>query len=218
MLYIHKPFFRSFQRQKSRPSKLPVLSRLLPVILLVITGGAAWSELALSAVSEELIQEAARGYVLDSIAQAVDAELAEETEPFVEAQRNADGQVEIMNADWERLNRVRAGVLERLAKSLRGKATVHVPIGSLTGIGLLSGRGFPVPIALQMEGSAVAEFSTDLLSAGVNQTCHRLVLTVRANACSQSKRFGASVEAESATVLAETVVVGEVPKLMTGRA
>lgn len=217
MLYIQKPFFQSSRRWKSRQGKQSALVRVLAVLLAALAGCTAWSELALSAVSEELIQEAARGYVLDSITQAVDAELAESTGPFVETQRNENGQVELINADWEQLNRVRTGVLDRLAKSLRGKAVIHIPIGSLTGVGLLSGRGFPVPIALQMEGAAVAEFSTDLISAGVNQTCHRLVLTVKANACSLSKRFAASVETESATVLAETVVVGEVPKLMTGR-
>ena len=39
------------------------------------------------------------------------------------------------------------------------------------------------------------------------------MMTVRARAYSPSKRFETSVETEAATVLAETMVVGEVPKL-----
>ena len=214
MLYKTKPVLWFSRRLRGNRSKNPFI-KLLLLFLAAVICGAIWSEVALSEVSGELIQEGARGYVLECISQAIDAELAEETGPFIEAQRNPDGQIEIMNADWERLNRVRNGVLNRLASSLRGKATVYVPIGSLTGIGLFNGRGFSVPIVLQMEGSAVAEFSTDLISAGVNQTCHRLVLTVRVNACSQSKRFATEVETESATVLAETVIVGEVPKLFS---
>ena len=85
-------------------------------------------------------------------------------------------------------------------------------MGSLTGVGLFNGRGFPVPVKLQLEGSAVVEFSTEFTGAGLNQTCHRLMMTVRARAYSPSKRFETSVETEAATVLAETMVVGEVPK------
>ncbi|MCI9553113.1 MAG: hypothetical protein HFE94_06235 [Acutalibacter sp.] len=175
------------------------------------------SELGLGGVSGELTREAARGYILDCVSQAVQDELEVQSEPFVTVQRQGSGQVSLVTADAKRLNQLKAGVLERLSHSLRGQATAQVPVGSLTGIGLLSGRGFPVPIKLRLEGSAVVEFSTEFASAGVNQTCHRLIMTVRAQAYSQSKRFETAVEAETATVLAETLVVGEVPKWMTGK-
>lgn len=174
---------------------------------------AVLGEGAVSGVSPELTQEAARGYVLECISEAVDAELEADPAPFVTVEKEGGGQVSLVSADQERLNRLRAGVLERLSHSLKGRVTVYVPVGSLTGVGLLNGRGFPVPIKMQMEGSAVVEFSTEFTGAGLNQTCHRLVMTVRARAYSPSKRFETSVETEAATVLAETMVVGEVPKV-----
>lgn len=188
-----------------------VRRRLLWVVLvvLVIVG---FCEHALSSVSSELTEEAVRGYILECISEAVEAELEIDPAPFVAVERESGGKVSMVSADQERLNRLRAGVLGRLAKTLKGKATVHVPVGSLTGVGLFNGRGFPVPIKLQLEGSAVVEFSTEFTGAGLNQTCHRLEMTVRARAYSPSKRFETSVEAETATVLAETMVVGEVPE------
>lgn len=210
MLYIkHRP--RRYRRAQGR---LKFLLLLLTGILLLAVG---LSEAGLGGVSSELTQEAARGYILDSVTQAVQAELDAETESFVTVQKSEAGGVSLVTADAQRLNRLKAGVLERLAPALRGQATVYVPVGSLTGVGLLNGRGFPVPIKLRLEGSAVVEFSSDFASAGVNQTCHRLVMTVRAQAYSQSRRFETAVEAETSTVLAETLVVGEVPKLMTGQ-
>ena len=208
MLYIRRKFPRRYKKSRSRfRSAVTVLA----VLALALTGV---SELALSAVTPELTQEAARGYMLDCVAQAVEAELETDPAPFVTIERGADGQVSLVSTDPERLNRLRAGVLERLSKTLRGQATVFIPIGSLTGVGLLNGRGFPVPVKLQLEGSAVAEFSTDFVSAGVNQTCHRLTMTVRARAYSQSRRFETSAETETVTVLAETLVVGEVPEFV----
>ncbi|RKJ38976.1 hypothetical protein D7X94_14205 [Acutalibacter sp. 1XD8-33] len=214
MLYIKRRFpqrpFRSYRKGRGWLRWLGVLAGISLAVGIL-------SEWALSAVSNELTQEAARGYVLDCMAQAVEAELDKEGEPFVTVERGPQGQVSMVRADPERLNRLKAGVLERLSASLRGRATVYVPVGSLTGVGLFNGRGFPVPIKLQLEGSALVEFSTDFTSAGVNQTCHRLVMTVRARAYSQSKRFEAWVEEETATVLAETLVVGEVPQFVAGR-
>lgn len=182
------------------------------MVLVAAAALGALAEWVLSGVTPELTQEAARGYVLECISQAVEAELEEDPEPFVVIQREEDGQVALVSADSQRLNRLKSRVLERLSKSLRGRATVYVPVGSLTGIGLLNGRGFPVPLKLQLEGSAVVEFFTDFTGAGLNQTCHRLTMTVQARAYSTSRRFETAVEAQTSTVLAETMVVGEVPR------
>lgn len=216
MLYIRRLLRRLPQRYRkggARPRHW-----VLGLVLLAVLALTGFSEWGLAGVSPALTEEAARGYVLERVAQAVEQELAEQTEPFVTVERDGEGQVSMVSARPEQLNRLRTGVVERLGESLRGRATVYVPAGSLTGISLLNGRGFPVPIALRLEGSAEVEFSTDFLSAGVNQTCHRLVMTVRARAFSQSRRFETSVEAQSGTVLAETLVVGQVPEVsVTGK-
>ncbi len=206
MRYIKRVFPRRYRRAGGKRRWVLWLG-----LALVIIG--VLCERATSGVSPELIQEAARGYVLECISKAVDAELEEDKAPFVTVERESGGQVALLSADQERLNSLRAGVLERLSRSLRGKATVYVPVGSLTGVGLFNGRGFPVPIKLQLEGSATVEFSTEFTGAGLNQTCHRLMMTVRVRACSPSRRFETSVETEASTVLSETMVVGDVPKL-----
>lgn len=211
MRYIRRRFPRRYRRPGGGRKRWALWLAAGAVIMAVLCEG------AISGVSPELIQEAARGYVLECISRAVDAEIEAQGAPFVTVERGREGQVAMVSADQERLNSLRSGVLERLGKSLRGRATVYVPVGSLTGVGLLNGRGFPVPVKLQIEGSAVVEFSSEFTGAGLNQTCHRLVMTVKARAYSPSKRFETSVETESATVLAETMVVGEVPKLDLGQ-
>ena len=172
-----------------------------------------WCERGLGSLSPELAEEAARGYVLESIAQAVEGELENGEGLYIQVERDGSGQVTGAVADAAALNRLRAGVLERLAGLLNGKAQVGVPVGSLTGITLLNGRGFRVPVHMQFDGSADLRFDTEFSSAGVNQSLHRVTMTVEARVYSQSRRFAASVEESSATVLAETVVVGPVPPL-----
>lgn len=176
----------------------------------------AVSEIGLSSISEELTQEAARGYLLASINRAVEEQLREGESSFVAVGRDESGQVSQVSADAGELNRLKSGVLSRLERLLDGRVTAYVPIGSLTNLGILNGRGPKVPVRLKLEGSADAEFQTEFVSAGVNQSCHRITMTVTARAYSQSKRFEAEVEESTATVLAETVVVGRVPQVALG--
>ena len=176
-----------------------------------------WGEWGLSSISPELTQEAARGYVLEALAQAVEEELEAQDDAYIQAQRDENGQVLTVEADAAALNRLKAGVLERLVPRLKGRARVWVPVGSLTPVALLNGRGFCLPVQLGLEGSADVSFNTQLLSAGVNQSLHRVTMTVRAQVYSQSQRFSACVEEETATVLSETLVVGPVPQVALGR-
>lgn len=134
-------------------------------------------------------------------------------------ERDGEGEPVAVQADTAALNELRLQVLGTLEESLNGSVTVEVPVGSLTGVALLNGRGFPVPLTLGMEGSADLSFQTEFVSAGINQSCHRVTMVVKAQGFSQSRRFETQVEVETSTVLAETVLVGAVPEgavLQTG--
>ena len=198
-----------YTRKKGRGKALLLLAAAL------FTGGTALSEWGLGSISEELTQEAARAYVLAQVNQAVEEALAQ-PRPFVTLERDGDGEPV---ADASLRQNLCVPVLGTLEESLNGSVTVEVPVGSLTGVALLNGRGFPVPLTLGMEGSADLSFQTEFVSAGINQSCHRVTMVVKAQGFSQSRRFETQVEVETSTVLAETVLVGAVPEgavLQTG--
>lgn len=205
--------YRSTARRNRRVRRLP-----LALLLVAVLGAwAAFSEWGLSSLSRELTEEAARGHLLACMGEAV-AQATEELEaPLAEATYNGERQIAAVHTDTAALNRLKAAVLQRLERSLNSRATVTVPAGSLTGVAILNGRGFPVPVKLNFEGSANVSFHTDFVSAGINQSCHRITMTVQAQVYSQSKRFAVSLEESTTTVLAETVVVGTVPQVAVSR-
>lgn len=191
---------------------------LLAFAAALLAGGLSFSERGLGSISEELTQEAARGYVLSCVNQAV-AQALEEEQAFVIVERDEAGAPLAVHTDAAALNALRVQVLERLEETLNGSVTVEVPAGSLTGIALLNGRGFPVPLSMNLEAAADLSFHTEFVSAGINQSCHRVTMVVKAQGFSQSRRFETQVEVETSTVLAETVLVGAVPEgavLQTG--
>ena len=171
-----------------------------------------FAEKGLSSVSEELTQEAAKGYLTKTVNQAVNNNLKKVEGSFTEIQREG-GEISAIYTDPEALNQLKTALLTELTEELNGSAELSVPVGSLTDISLLNGRGFPVPIRLNFEGTADVAFHTEFLSAGINQTCHRVTMVVHAQVFSQSRRFETYADTESATVLSETVIVGETPKV-----
>ena len=209
MRYIGRRFRTRSRRGKKR--KGVCRFRLVLVFLGVLAViCAAVSEKGLSSISEELTKETARNYLVSTVNRAVNNQLESGKSSFVEVSRSGSGQVS------EAINRLKGNILTELTKELNGKCSVSVPIGSLSEVGLFNGRGFPVPIRLNFEGSADITFHTEFLSAGVNQTCHRITMVVRASVFSQSKRLEVYEETEISTVLSETVIVGEVPQFTTG--
>lgn len=212
MRYIPKRHFMT--RYRKPPGKGRRFRRVILCGAVLFAVWAGLAEAGLSSVSQELTLEAARGYVLASVNRAIEEELAEQETDLVTVERTGDGQVSSVSANAETLNALRSGILTRLEKLLNGKATAYVPIGSFTGVGVLNGRGPQVPIKLKLEGAADISFQTEFDSAGINQSCHRITMIVKTRAYSQSQRFSAQVEEESATVLAETVVVGKTPEML----
>lgn len=202
-----------FYRSRSRKPRLRVLLAVCFAAALVWAG---FSEVCLMNLSETILQEAVREYLYSSINNSVNRELENCKSSFLEVEQNAEGQVNAAIANIEALNKVKAGLTGDLNGRLNGKVTISIPIGSFTDIALLNGRGPSVPVRLQLKTTADVKFTTDFTSAGVNQVCHRILMTVQAQAYSQSNRFQVASQVETATVLSETVIVGTVPNFATG--
>ena len=86
-----------------------------------------------------------------------------------------------------------------------------IPIGNLTGLVMLSGRGPQLPLRPVASGHIATEMISTFESAGINQTLHKVSVHFVV-----AVRYLAPLETFSDTisfdiVVAETVVVGEVP-------
>lgn len=216
MRYIWKRHFPA--RYRSPAGKRKLIKKLLLIVLLAVFSGEAAAEMGLFSVSQTLTETAARSYLLSQMSRAVNEELQAENTALVAIDQTNSGEISAVSANTAALNALKAGVLSRLEKSLNGTVTAWIPVGSLTEIGVFNGRGPKVPVKLKLEASADVSFQTEFRSAGVNQSCHRITMVVTARAYSQSRRFEALVEEHTETVLAETVVVGEVPNVaLTGK-
>lgn len=98
---------------------------------------------------------------------------------------------------------------ERLGEM--GRYTAKVPLGTVTGLYLLAGRGPSIRFRVCPVGEAEVHLRSEFVSAGVNQTCHRVCAEITADITSGSPLYSFDIEKKFDYVLSETIIKGEVP-------
>ena len=105
-----------------------------------------------------------------------------------------------------------------LQEALTGKASAWVPVGNLTGLTILNGRGFKIPVTFAVDSAVAVDFDSTLVSAGINRTKYAVTMTVTAQLYSASTAFTDVVTVTSAYPVYESVLEGEVPRYAAGLA
>ena len=118
------------------------------------------------------------------------------------------------------VNRLKTDILNLINDEILALDTTDlgIPLGSLVLPEFLAGKGPAIPVEILAIRNSDAEFSSSFTEAGINQTLQQLTMHVIVDVAvlvlGQTSQFTVS----SQVVVAETVIVGQVPDtfLQTG--
>lgn len=124
------------------------------------------------------------------------------------------GEVTTMSVDSQKLNLLRAQVMERITEQILALDTTDlgIPLGLLTGIDILSAAGPKLPVRVTSVASATGIFRNEFTNAGINQTLHRIVLDVTITA---RLLLPVGITETAVTIpvyITEAIVIGQVPQ------
>ena len=88
---------------------------------------------------------------------------------------------------------------------------IGIPIGSLIFPEFISGRGPQIPVRVLSVRNSDATFQSDFTHAGINQTLHQLNMCVLVDVTVLVLGRTISFTVNSEVVVAETIIVGDVP-------
>ena len=132
---------------------------------------------------------------------------------FVSLEKDADGHITAISSNMARINTLSAQLLRDVVSNADGgKIEIKVPLGNLIGTNLLHGRGPDIPVEILVLTSSSAQFHNEILAAGINQTLHRILLEVNVDIDVMIPWDTISTRVTSEVLVAETVIVGEVPR------
>lgn len=193
-------------------------TRRLPKIVLtaaaIIAAGAAYYYLRIAPVITDVVTESTRMRVSESIDDMTEKQLYEVSyDDLVISRYDSDGEVVFVQ-----INSVNVNLFARRVTSLiRGEmetfeqAGIDIPIGTATGIPLLSDLGPAITLNVLNLGVVDAEFHSEFTSAGINQTLHRLYMKVVVNMKIVLPGYSLAFDNSSWVIICENILSGDVP-------
>ncbi|MEG1778954.1 MAG: sporulation protein YunB, partial [Oscillospiraceae bacterium] len=89
------------------------------------------------------------------------------------------------------------------------------PLGSLTGSVFLAGRGPNIKFTMIPVGTIKTDIKNEFLSAGINQTLHRMILTIEVEIATDMAGYTIPTKVQSSICIGETIIVGVSPEAFT---
>lgn len=202
--------------QKGRKRAMVVLT------LLVLLG--VLSALLLQRKINPLTEELALAKISDAasnvINQAVSQQIEDgnvEYQDLVSLERDNEGNITALTTNMREMNRLKTQLLTRLDSDIYDISDneISIPLGNLTGIQLLSGRGGSIPVKIVAVSSSDADFRGEFSTAGINQTVHRIMMDVAIDLIVLLPTGTVTDRVETEVCVAETVLLGKVPESYT---
>lgn len=135
-------------------------------------------------------------------------------------EKDLEGRITALKTNMSEVNRLKTDVLNIINDEILAldASSIGIPLGSLFLPELLSGKGPAIPVHILSIRNSDASFVSHFEQAGINQTLHKLTMVVSIDVSVLALAETTSFTMESEVVVAETVIVGDVPQtfLQTG--
>ena len=155
----------------------------------------------------------------DTIAKQI-AEGIIQYDRIVYFEKDLDGRITALKTNMSEVNRLKTDILNLINDEILALDTsdIGIPLGSLFLPELFSGKGPAIPVRILSIRNSDATFVSKFSQAGINQTLHQLTMVVSVDVAVLVLGQTSSFTVNSEVVVAETVIVGDVPStfLQTG--
>ncbi len=94
-----------------------------------------------------------------------------------------------------------------------GQDGITIPLGTFSGIPIFVGTGPDVRIKVNPVGSVNCSFISQFVSAGINQTNHKIYLKVNASVGIVMPMSNKKIDIEHQILISESIIVGQVPEV-----
>ncbi len=136
---------------------------------------------------------------------------------LISYEKDKEGRITALHSNMAAFNRLQATILDNVVERIDQVSAreLSIPLGSLTGSTLLSGRGPRIHAKMESMGSSTARFENQFTSAGINQTKHQIILHIDVFVTILLPGMTTAAKVSNVVTVAETVIVGTVPQTYT---
>lgn len=134
---------------------------------------------------------------------------------IVNVSYNEAGEVAFISANQYAINTITREVVKDAHERMKslGEEYLKVPLGTLSGIAIFMGRGPNVKLSATPISIIGSSFDSNFISTGINNTLHKIYLTVIAKVEMTLPIKKQQIEVKQQVLLCESVIIGQVPKV-----
>lgn len=128
-------------------------------------------------------------------------------------EKDLNGRITALKTNMSEVNRLKTSILNIINNEILALDTddLGIPIGSLFLPEIMSGRGPSIPVHIISIRNSDASFQSHFTEAGINQTLQQLTMDVLVDVSILVLGRSESFTVSSQVVVAETIIVGQVP-------
>lgn len=133
---------------------------------------------------------------------------------LINIQKDEAGNISIINANTVLMNELAADTATAAQNNILnvGQQGIEIPVGTVFGGPLLTGRGPSIVVKFEPSGSVTTDIKDELDAAGINQTSHKIYFILTASIRVVLGNISQTVEVSSQVLISETIIVGKVPQ------
>ena len=128
-------------------------------------------------------------------------------------EKDLNGRITALKTNIGEINHLKTDILNIINGQILAldAADIGIPIGSLFLPEFFSGKGPSIPVHILAIRNSEASFTSNFCQAGINQTLHQLIMQIDVDASILVLGETSSFSISSQVVVAETIIVGDVP-------
>ena len=192
------------------------LLRFVALVLVFCVVVLVWFRVKFNGAICALAQTQVRNATSDLINDAIDEQIELGNihyDRIVYFEKDLDGRITALKTNMAEVNRLKTDILNLVNDEILALDTsrLFIPLGSLMLPELFSGRGPGFPVQILAIRNSDGSFSSNFTEAGINQTLHQLTMEVLVDVSVLVMGKTEEFTVSSHVVIAETVIVGQVP-------
>lgn len=193
--------------------RLKLIAFLLLILLTLLF---FWLRHTYRDVIRELAETQVKNTTSDLTNDAIAKQIADgvvQYDRIVYFEKDLDGRITALKTNIGEVNRLKTDILNIINDEILAldHSDMGIPLGSLFLPEILSGRGPVIPVHILSIRNSDANFASFFSQAGINQTLHQVTMEVSIDVSVLVLGQTTSFTMESQVVVAETVIVGQVP-------
>lgn len=195
--------------------------KITPIVavLLIVPIGVLFimAEIRISNVRKELISYAARNSASAATTAGVENSLDTDKVRYadlIKFGRDQSGNIVSVTTDAYYLNKIGNNIGDEIDKHINQMKSyiIKIPFSVLFSEQLINGRGPKMPLVFVMTGITTTDFENEFTAAGVNQTHHRIMMSITVNTYVIHSGNVTVVPYKTNVCIAESIVVGITPQ------